>query len=91
MHSTFTIYLVAAKVTFVSVFSVNFANHLALALFFAMTETSFVNSFILVLSINSISIEQVILPLAFVNVTVIKYCEARPIFSFKLIESALIT
>ncbi len=72
LYLTFTIDLVVSELSFVSVSFVNVRSYFALAIFFALVETTLVNGFILVLSISSISMDQVIFPFALVNVPVVK-------------------
>lgn len=81
---------IVAEVTFIGELFIDIRNQLAFTLLFPLFEMALVNSFILVLGINSISINHVIFPFTLVNVPVVKNCKPMAFFYLKLIESTLI-
>lgn len=90
VYFAISMHKIVAEVSFICELFVNTRYQFAFALHFPLFEFPFINGFILVLSINSISINHVIFPLSFVNVSVVKNCKSLAVLYLKFIKAALV-
>ena len=91
IYFSFSMNLVVFEIPLICKPFLNIGNQFAFTLLFPLIKIAFVNSFILILSINSISMNHVIFPLTFVNVPVIKNSKSKSLLDLKLVEFTLIT
>jgi hypothetical protein len=82
---------IVAEFALIGELLVYIGNQFAFALLFPLSEMALVNSFILVLGINSISINHFIFPFPFVNVSIVKNGKTLALFYLELVKSTLIT